>query len=130
MTEILVTLVNLVKLGIRHKAQTMKNFKDVLTKKVIKELSGDNSRVLDLFENHDLWVVLDQEDGAGWYNFTTRDNDGEYFIKSENGYLVYFQERGVIAERQSFNDPKQAAKYFLRSIRSINGEKLNHQELD
>ncbi len=85
---------------------------EILKIVIDESLSGDEHKVLDLFRDDEVFTVLEKSDGD-WYHFSSSSSDGEYFIRTLNGFETYFQERGCISEVMRFDDLSSAAMYFF-----------------
>lgn len=80
---------------------------------VTDRLGGDKSRVVELFDDNEVYrnlVVLDVT--GGWLNYKNNLNDGWHLIEHFGFYDVYYQERGAILERSRFEKLKEAAAFF------------------
>ena len=80
--------------------------------KLIEErLAGDESRVLELFVDDEVFNLII---GDGWHYFEPNTFDGFYFVKSTYGYACYNQDRGAKSNTQPFSSIQEAAKYYFQ----------------
>lgn len=97
--------------------------------KLIQErLSGDETKVAELFYDG---AVLNELASHGtdsdWYHFEPKTFDGEYFIKTGNGYACYQQDRGAKSDSVSFGNVHDAAVYFFAKAGYIKPAKVQEK---
>ena len=89
---------------------------DRLDALVHERLGGDTSRLLELFEDREVFDLLKAADrSADWYHFVPRTLDGEYLVETTDGsFQIYWQERGAKTAVNNFLSLRDAAQAFFR----------------
>jgi len=86
---------------------------DYLAQEVDHKLSGDSSRVGELFDNDSVFERLKSlGKNSDWYHYEPKTFDGWYLVQSNGNYLSYYQERGGKYHQKRFETLKEAAEYF------------------
>ena len=82
---------------------------------VKNRLNGDKGCILELFQDDLIFVELIRYGKPNdWLHFEVKTFDGEYFVKKDNLYLCYQQDRGIKFGLEKFENITEAAKYFFR----------------
>ncbi len=84
---------------------------------VDKNLGGDKSRVVELFQDDSVFEELNKNSSSyDWFHFEPKTLDGDYFIKAKNGYRCFMQERGqLVSCVEKFPNIEDAAKHFFET---------------
>lgn len=90
---------------------------DHLSQLIGQFLDGDASRF------DELWHLLPDfpqqlrsfDDKRGWLHWTVKPVDGWYCVATEEGFEVYFQERGQIDGRCRFGSEQAAVRYAINA---------------
>lgn len=91
---------------------------DLLKRIIHDRLNGDESRLLELFQDEGVLNELIAAESPGdWYRFRKRTYDGEYLVKAGDGYEVYSQDRGQVFEHRVFKNLNDAAAHFFRKTK-------------
>ena len=78
-------------------------------------LDGDEARVAELFYDAAVFDELIRHGkNSDWYHFEPKTFDGEYFVRSANGYACYRQDRGAKSNLASFGNIHDAAVHFFK----------------
>lgn len=81
---------------------------------VEERLGGDSLRLLELFENREVFDLLRTSGLPGdWYHFEPKMFDGDYLVETSDGFHVYWQERGMKTAERHFGSLKEAARAFF-----------------
>ncbi|MGX9418890.1 hypothetical protein ACWU4D_16230 [Vibrio sp. WJH972] len=87
-----------------------------LDKLIELKLSGDRSRILELFQSDsDFYELVRNGKSNDWLNFEIKTFDGEYLIKTHDGYECYQQERGIKFGVTKHESLLEAAKFTFQS---------------
>ena len=86
---------------------------EYLAQEVEIKLSGDPSRIGELFENEIVFKeLISLGKNSDWYHYESKTFDGWYLVQSNGVYLSYYQERGGRYHEKRFETLKEAAEYF------------------
>lgn len=87
---------------------------EYLNKLVSEQLSGDSSRLPELFEDESVFLNLQKQAlDSDWYHFEPKSYDGCYLVRSFPGFHVYQQERGAMSNLRVFGHLSEAAAHFF-----------------
>ena len=89
-----------------------------------EKLGGDENRVAELFYDNAVFnELVAQGKDSDWYHFEHKTFDGEYFVKTNNGYACYQQERGKMSQSMSFGNIHEAAIFYFTQAGYIKPQK-------